>query len=434
MKINLSFLPLATPDETCYNTIVFDLSAYAKRRICVAVSGGRDSMALINFIYARKDEYGITLSALNCDHGMRGDASARDSAFVAEWCKERDIPLLRFVWDFKGNKTEQAARLWRLSCYDVALKNGADCVACAHHMDDNVETVLFNLARGSAAAGLSGICDGERIIHPMISCTRKQIDDYIKANSVPYRDDETNFTEAYTRNKIRLKVLPELQSAVPGAVGNIYRLSRLVAEDEKYFQKLIEERNILKKTFYGVEIARCESVVFKRAAVRAIKSFMRKDYTCEQLERLCALEKGKKFEFLNLTAYGGEDGVIITEALSPSPEIPFSEYCGDEFGGRRLVILDEPKEGVKSLKFDRDALPATAALRFRRDGDVFTKFGGGTKSLGDYFTDKKIPPWLRGRIPLVADGRDVLAVCGEEISDKIKVTEKTVRVKYIICE
>lgn len=411
----------------CYNFDMFDLSVYANSHICVAVSGGKDSMALINFIYTHMRKFGITLSALNCDHKIR-ETSARDSALVVNWCRERNIPLMRFAWNFDGIKSERAAREWRRKCYKVALDNGADFVATAHHMNDNAETLLFNLARGSSVAGLSGICDGERIIHPLISCTRMQIDAYISENAVPYAEDETNFSDLYTRNKIRHNVLPELEKAVPGAVGNIFRLSRLAAEDERYFKKVIEERNIVRVTPFGVEISLCESVIFKRAAVQAIKYFNCTDYTCEHLERLYALKKSKKFEFLGLTAYGAEGKVVITRSTVTSAEIQFTLFKGDNFCGQKLTLSGT---GEKVLKFDADAIPKTAVIRFKREGDKFKKFGGGTKNLGDYFTDKKIPLWVRGSVPLIADGEEILAVCGVEISDKIKITETTENTGYI---
>lgn len=414
---------------------MFDLSVYANKRICVAVSGGRDSMALINFIYTNMREYGITLSALNCDHKIRGASSARDSALVESWCRERNIPLLKFVWNYDGIKTEQAARVWRRECYKVAIDNGADFVATAHHMNDNAETVLFNLARGSAVAGLSGIADGEKIIHPLIGCTRMQIDAYVAENDIPYFDDETNFTDSYTRNNIRHNVLPKLEKAVPNAVGNIFRLSRLAAEDERYFKKVIEERKILRITPFGAEVLLCESVIFKRAAVQAIKYFNRKDYTCDHLEKLYLLAqngKNKKFEFLGLTAYGADGKIAITEGNIQGREIPFKSYNTDTFFGQKLVISNAAQNGGKVLKFDLDALPETAVIRFKQDGDKFRKFGGGTKNLGDYLTDKKIPVWVRERIPLIADGNRILAVCGVEISDDIKVTENTKNVGYIV--
>lgn len=413
---------------------MFDLSAYAGSHICVAVSGGRDSMALLNLIYTHMREYGITLSALNCDHKIRGESSTRDSEFVEKWCNERNIPLLKFVWDYDGAKTEQSARLWRMECYGIALANGADFVATAHHMNDNAETVLFNLARGSAIAGLAGIGDGDKILHPLISCTRAEIDEYITKNNIPFVEDETNLSDGYTRNRIRHNVLPELERAVPGAVNNIYRLSRLAEEDEKYFEKVIKDRGILKITPFGVEIYLCESVIFKRAVLKAIKYFNRKDYTAEHLQNLYLLangQKNKKFEFLGLTAYCGEGKIVIREDFICDTQIPFSEYTGESFWGQKLIISTE-KGDEKILTFDGGAIPEGAVIRFKREGDRFKKFGGGTKSLGDYFTDRKIPLWVRGSIPLIAKDKEVLAVCGVEISDKIKITNNTKNTAYIM--
>ena len=395
-------------------------------------------MALLHFLNTHAREYGITLSALNCDHNIRGEASAKDSDFVKEWCKVNKIPLL-FFKRTSSDKSEEGARRWRLSCYFKAIEGGADAVATAHHLNDNAETVLFNLARGSALLGLEGITDGKGLIRPFISLSRGQIDEYIGQNNIPFVDDESNFTDDYTRNKIRHNVIPNLEEAVPDAAKAIYRFSRLAAEDEEYFTKLIAKLGLIKQTDGGVAIFFCEEkVVFKRAAVKVIKEiYGRKDYTSEQAERLFNLqfaENGKRFEFLNLTAYKEDGKIVIAERCeSIEGEIPFLQYSGESFCGKFLSISEKAGSG-KVLKFDLGAIPETAVIRFMKSGDKFRKFGGGTKSLGDYFTDKKIPLRLRGQIPLIADGDEVLAVCGVEISDKIKITQKTKKVFYIVCD
>ena len=211
------------------------LEKYADKRICVAVSGGKDSMALLHYLSVHGGEYGISVSALNCDHGIRGKESERDSAFVKAYCGDKHIPVYSFVAEKGIFKDENGARAWRLDCYKKVLEEGkADCIATAHHMNDNAETVLFNLARGTALSGACGIADEPSlgIIRPFISCSREDIDEYIKANGIPFVTDESNFTDDYTRNKIRHNVLPALEQAVHGAVGAIYRFTRLAREDE----------------------------------------------------------------------------------------------------------------------------------------------------------------------------------------------------------
>lgn len=435
-----------------------DLSKYRGMNICVAVSGGRDSMAMLHYLLAHGKEFDIDVSAVNFDHKMRGESSARDSAFVREYCKEHGVPLAFYEWNCEGQKNETSAREWRRTQYFAAAERFNAAIATAHHLNDNAETVLFNLARGSGLSGLTGIADAEcclggrrlRLIRPLLTCSREEIDEYIAENSIPFVDDETNFTDDYTRNKIRHNVLPELEKAVPNAAKAIYRFSRIAAEDEEYFNKLIDERRLIRNTPLGYEINDCpENPVFKRAVLQVLKGCGIKDYTAEHLDKLYRLqfaEKGKKFEFLGLTAYKEEGKIAICIELSqdcPAKEVLFLNYKGTEFCGQPLYIerqknfnadLADTTENPKTLKFDLEKISKTAVIRFMRDGDKFKKFGGGTKNLGDYFTDKKIPVRVRKNIPVIADGNKILVVCGVEISDEVKVDESTKTVALCVAE
>ena len=447
-----------------------DLSKYSKLNICVAVSGGRDSMALLHYLLARGGEYGIRVCAVNFDHGMRDVTSARDSAFVADYCASRGVPLLFYRWESAGEKTEAAAHIWRSMRYAEAVLpqvlpngekwEGADAVATAHHLNDNAETVLFNLARGSGIAGLTGICDETclavsgkpfKLIRPLIAVSRAEIGEYIARNGIPYVDDETNFTDDYTRNKIRHNVLPELERAVPNAAGAIYRFSRIAAEDEEYFGGIIEERGLIKRTPLGYEIAKCpEKPIFKRAILKCLSECGVRDYTFGHLEALYALqfaERGKKFGFCGYTAIneGNRTALCADSMLKMRDEgCPFWEFfgCSAEpvFFGRPLYIGSAngiPELDIsckKTLRFDSGKIPKDAVVRFMRAGDRFTKFGGGTKNLGSYFTDKKIPVRLRANIPLVASGSDVFLVCGVEISEKCRTDGGASQIAVCIAE
>lgn len=456
-----------------------DLSRYANKKICVACSGGRDSMALLHYLYNNAAQYNIALSALNCDHGMREEESARDSAFVIDYCKKLGIPLLFFRAD-GVYKNESSARLWRVfRCYAVAHADsemwkensdynalgtkpeiyssdgkwsGCDAVATAHHMDDNAETVLFNLARGTGLAGMCGIEDdkdgcGRAVIHPFVSVARGEIDEYVEQNNIPYVDDSTNFSDDYTRNYIRHNVLPALEKAVPGAAKAIFRFSRLAADDEEYFARKVKE--ILRGNgLYGYKIARCdESVIFKRAALYVIERYQKKDYTSDQAHRLYDLqfaERGKKFEFLGLAAVNEGDGVVIYDKsvlACDIVEIAFRDYTGAACGGQPLAFGTDEGDVVerarlcgnmplRTLTFDVGCIPEGAVIRTMKPGDKFKKFGGGTKNLGDFLTDKKISAYLRKVIPVIACGSEILMVCGVEISDGIKVTEATKKICF----
>lgn len=463
-----------------------ELTKYSGMKICVAVSGGKDSMALLHYMQDHCKEYNITLSALNCDHMIRGESSARDSAFVNEYCSVNKIPLLFFRRSGGISADENAARKWRRECYALAVTDinsanndlsfeiytengiwtGADAVATAHHLNDNSETVLFNLSRGSALSGLCGIRDSQlggcRIIHPLLNCLREEIDAYVLENSVPYVEDETNLSDRYTRNKIRLNILPDLERAVPGAIKNISRFSARAAEDEEYFENIIIKLGLLSQEIDGCALSFCkERAIFKRAALKAIKFFGNKiDYTADHLDKLYELQfadLGKKFCFLGLEVIKEDKKIVFYPSEQNDKKfcgVPFNSYVSEKkhsYCGELLFITNSEADFDKStlclrndegyrvpgklriLRFDLDAIPSTAQVRFMERGDRFTKFGGGTKNLGDYFTDKKIPQRRRKTIPLVADGNDILIVGGMEISDKVKITDKTVRTAYAVC-
>ncbi len=415
-------------------------------------------MSLLHFLLVHGGEYNIAISALNCDHSIRGEESERDSAFVKAYCRTNGIPCYFFKWEGVGFKDEGSARFWRMCCYNKVICEGkADLIATAHHMNDNAETVLFNLARGSSLAGMTGITDSPalNLIRPLISVSRGDIDEYIRQNGIPYVEDSTNLSDGYTRNKIRHNVLPALEEAVPGAVKNIYRFSRLAAEDEEYFKRQVN-KVLIDRADGGYLIKSCtEPVIFKRALRRVINAYGKKDFTAAQLRTVYEMQwlnNGKRFAFLGLVAIREDGGVAVCdehELKLAADGMPFYEnlecdqiqkYCNrlaiaeyGEYLEETLASLGADENSVKALKFDLDKIPQTAVIRFRKSGDKFTKFGGGTKSLGDYLTNKKVPQSKRDRLPLVCNGDEVLIVGGVEISDKIKITEKTKRVGVFIC-
>ena len=420
-------------------------------------------MALLHYLLSRGKDSGILVSALNCDHGMRGADSERDSAFVAAYCKDKGVPLHFFKAESGAFKDENGARKWRLECYKSALGKGdIDCIATAHHKSDNAETVLFNLARGASVSGVCGIGDEPNlgIIRPLIGCSREEIDLYIEQNGVPYVVDESNFTCDYTRNVIRHKVLPELEDAVHGAVDAIYRFSRLAREDEEYFSRQVD--NVIVNRGEGNYLIKAcaERAIFKRAAGRIVAEYFgKRDYTAEQLESVFALQNlgnGKRFEFLGLTAIKESGGVALTQNCENERcETLFAKLLSGELnlsfaGGSVRVLADTgcafgdgkrdtgevfaANEGQKALLFDVGKIPENAVVRFRRAGDKFRKFGGVNLSLSDFLTDKKVPQGLRGALPLVCSGSEVLIVGGIEISEKIKVTDGTKSRGVFICK
>lgn len=421
------------------------------KKICAATSGGADSTALLHFLKSREKEYGYRLSAVHCEHGIRGAESEADMRFVASLCEKWGVPLFVFREDcVKRSETEKcsletAARDFRRECFASLVSEGkADLIATAHHADDEAETVLFRIARGAALSGAVGMkAEDGFYIRPFLRLSRADILGYVKENGLIYREDGTNASAEYTRNKLRLAVFPLLEQAVPNAKENFARFAFLAAEDEAYLQAQSEK--LISREGEAWLVAFCkEAVLFRRAALTAMKALgCDRDYTAGHLESVFALQALRRGARTTLpkgveaekTARGIRFYRAQKEA-SPSGDIspvPFEKMQFD--GGRYAANVSlSPVEGDgewKLLRLDMDKIPSGAAFRFREEGDTIKVFGGGTKSLKKLFNERKIPVRERAFLPIVAKGSEVYAVCGVEIADGVKITEETERVAYV---
>ena len=211
-------------------------------KILCAVSGGADSMCLLSLLKDLEGTLNIRVSAAHFEHGIRGEESLRDLHFVRDYCRQSGIPFISEqgnVPDYaaqRGLGTEEAARILRYEFLERArILMECDVIATAHNMDDNAETVIFNLLRGSGTAGLSGIPPvRDRIIRPLLCMPRSEIEKYLLDNGIPHVEDSTNLREDYSRNRIRHNVIPELKKISPAASEAIFRASGILREDESF--------------------------------------------------------------------------------------------------------------------------------------------------------------------------------------------------------
>lgn len=423
------------------------------KRVCVAISGGVDSTALLHYLKSCEKEVGFSLYAVHCEHGIRGEESLADAAFVRELCKKWGVPLFEFSENClekaerEKSSLETAARDFRLECFSSLVKeNKVDFIATAHHISDEAETVLFRLARGTSLSGVKGMEERSGyLIRPFLDWTKEEILSYAKENDLSYRIDSTNLETDATRNKLRLNVFPALEEAVSGASVNLARFACYAAEDDKLLYE--QSKALLSLTPAGKTLLKFseQKPLFRRACLIAMKELgIEKDYTSAHLESVYALQKSERGSRICLPqgviAQKAESGIEFflqagEELLPPAPqtEKPFSLSGFD--GGRYAVsvrLTPEKSEQEKVLRVDMDKLPKTAVFRFRKDGDVIKSFGG-SKSLKKFFNEKKIPANERAFLPLIAekDGSEVFVVCGVEISERVKITEKTQSVLYI---
>ena len=454
---------------------LFSLAPYRGFSLAVAVSGGRDSVALLHYLHKNAEEAHISLSALTCCHGIRPSAEA-DAAFVEELCKAWGVSLTVFRADVparakqSGRNLEEEGRMFRRECYQTMLDGGADAVLTAHHRDDYSETVLFRLARGTSLQGLDVFPAQKGLLRPLLGVTRARIDEYIQENALPFREDETNADVALSRNRIRHEVLPALERAVPGAKENLVRFAERAVRDDAFLQELAlrEVRGEGEKRVF----AYLPEPVFFRACLAAMKALgLTRDYTesnLQELKKLAAAQAGRFTRLpCGITVYReGADLVFLpqeegAEEAHKARELPFFLGRKEAFGGVLEVgegdfgaggqtkttgeptkttgeppfLRGEPPELPKAcgrvLKVDLAAVPEGAVWRTRREGDTFLPCNGHQKSLKKFLTERKIPARVGRELPVLAKGSEVLCIAGVELSERIKRTQKTVRAGLI---
>ena len=272
--------------------------------MCAAVSGGIDSMSLLHMLKSRAGECGFSLSAVHCEHGIRGKDSLEDARFVGEICRDWGIPLFFFSADCpaeaarEGMSLETAARNFRYRSFQSLLDAGkADFIATAHHLGDEAETVLFRLCRGASLTGAKGMTERRgRYLRPLLGVSREEIRAYAAENKIPFREDRSNYDAAFTRNKLRLEILPRLEEAIPGAAANLCGFARLAAEDDALLYALSEELRFrvppMTEGDTGLRLRFSEKApLFRRACLSSLKELgVEKDYTSRHLDSVFSLQ------------------------------------------------------------------------------------------------------------------------------------------------
>ena len=343
------------------------------------------------------------------------------------------MPFLSYKFDVpelsrhSGRSIETEARLCRRKVADE-LKRIYGEVAFAHHADDNAETVLMHIFRGSGIDGLRGMRERENgIYRPLLRLTRRDIQKYAEDNGIPFVTDATNFDDTYTRNFIRLKVLPLIETRYPAVVGALNSLAALATENSDTLDEFMDDGMIIDcGDEVKLNLVALETPLKARYVAKAAKILMPVDVERKQIERVLKLstaQNGKSVDMVNgLKAFREYDNVVFAFQKTP---------CLDEidfFVGQRqlgdVVICVRKNDGCLIKGKTLSNIPDGSVFRYRREGDVFTPFGSKRKLLSDYFTDKKIPKRLRDFVPLLCCGNEVLAIVGMEVSDRCRVKDE----------
>lgn len=432
-------------------------------RVVAGLSGGADSTALVQVLFELAPELGFEICCAHYNHGIRAYGAANDEEFVRDFCSARSIPLLVERADVpsfavtKGLSIETAARLMRYDFLARAMKHfDAQRIAVAHHMDDNAESVLLHLIRGSGLKGLTGMSyvRGD-IIRPLLDIRRSEIENFLKERGIPYCTDETNLIPEGSRNIVRLEIMPLIRKLNPAAVETIAGCAELLGQDESFLAEQAEAALNKIKTQKGYDreaFSRLPLPIKSRAVRIALhRSGAEADIERVHVEKIMELlekQSGAALDVPHARVRLSFEDIIFEnkdKTVDNSNNFGFSTVFSlrnDERGelktpfgsfAARMVSPDEErKKGGFSAYLDYDRLEFPLIVRTRRDGDRFFPANSvGNRKLKDYFIAKKLDAAERDSVPLVISGGKIAFVAGYGIGESFKITENTRRVLLI---
>lgn len=473
--------------EKVKKTILYHNLIEKGEHIVIGLSGGPDSVCLFYLLKGLSEELENSLHVVHINHKIRPGAAEEDQAYVESLCRRFDIPCHSFVYDInqiskkEGISSEDAGRRARYeSFYRVAesiqKEHGATVkIAVAQNMNDQAETLLMRIMRGTGTDGLSGIEyqrpgeSGTVIIRPLLDVTRQEIEEFCQTNQLNPRIDLTNLEPIYTRNKIRLELLPYMKENFNTSIlDSLNRLSKIAKEDKSYFSQIVEDEILS----YGVQqgdqvrmpldrLLNQHSAVRHRMILRIFESIgLEKDISSVHLEQADQLLRSRRTSssvnfssgYIMRLSYDAVEFLKKAEAETTSFEYEvnlsgITDICelNGEIGVKILERKDWMEKSSKQdilndcnlsgqskfscfMSFDKiNSSGAKLVLRSRKQGDYFRPFGmKGSKKLQDFFVDSKVRKEERDRIPLICLGSEVLWVAGSgRISENYKVDSDT---------
>ena len=394
------------------------------RSVLCALSGGMDSVVLLHLLV----RCGVRVTAAHVEHGIRGENSLADCAFVEALCTKWGVPLVTAHVDVPaeakavGRGIEETARALRYAFLRRQQKAlGLDLIATAHHLNDQAETLLIHVLRGASPAGLTGMRPEQNgLVRPLLGFTREQIEAYARENALCWVQDETNADPAYTRNYIRHVVLPQLERVNPQTVSALGRLAKLSAAQNDYILQqadaLLDER----MTANALRDIRDVHEGLRNAALHAY--LVRCGVTepgYEAVQRLNDLLGGAVGRRAAIGKVLFERDVQGIRLVKEQNEGAWPLHLGvneTPLGRFTLKLADVPSSldlGKCTQVLDAGKAGAALSVRTRRTGDRVQLLGSsGSRLLSDVLTDKKIPRSLRGAVPLVMSGESIVWIAG----------------------
>lgn len=429
-----------------------------KEKLLLAVSGGPDSMAMLFAMKNISETMGFKLFIAHVNHGVRGELALRDQVFVEKTAKELNIPYYTKNVDMVaygkelGISSEDAGRLLRYGFFREVLSNlGGGYICVAHNKNDQAETVLLRILRGTGVEGLKAmeLISGD-IIRPLINVERTEIEDYIRDNKIETMLDHTNLQAIYSRNKVRLELIPYIQENFnPNIIDSLCRLSEIASWEMEIINKVVEKKfNLLVKNissnsiiFKGDEFLSEDDSIKRKLIRRGIHHILGHLNGIQEVNVGTVLDlfnngiTGKAIHLPNnlMARISYNDYVIKTRKEEAKDPNIYKLHMGVNRIEKLNMIVEISNVGEKDINFsdksikyfNKDMIHGDISIRFRADGDRFVPFGGrGTKKIKDYFIDKKIPKDKRDMTPIIVDEEKILWIVGLSIDDRVRVIDQ----------
>ena len=430
-------------------------------KVIVGVSGGADSICLLFVLLELQKSIPFEMIVVHVNHGLRGISSDEDEAFVKRICHEKDILCITYsenvelIAKNRKQSTEEAGRdVRRAIFYRVLEKYGGTKIALAHHKNDNVETFFMNLSRGTGLKGLGGIRPvTDRIIRPLLCLERYEIEQYLEEREIPFRTDQTNFCDEYTRNRIRNHIIPYFEkevnsrtvSHVSDAMEQLLKIQTFMEEQRDIcMQKCLKRQNekyyVLQEFFQTVPSV-LQPLILKEIIVKI--SGKEKDISAIHLETLQSLfqkQVGRKVNLpYELEACRVYEGIsiyrkTIKKCKMSEIKVSFEKEKEQKIVLQNVSITCRILENISNKYtqkggnkwFDYDIMQNVLSIRTRQPGDYITIHPDGrTQKLKEYFINEKIPQEKRDEILLVADGSHIMWIEGYRTNCMYQVKENT---------
>lgn len=436
--------------------------------IVVGLSGGPDSICLLSLLNEIKDYMNINIIAAHVNHMLRGVEADADEEYARKMCEKMNIKFVSKKVDIKSyakiNKmsSESAGREARYDFFNCVLKKyNMNKIATAHNANDQAETVIMRMMRGTGLEGLGGILAKRDNIYirPILFLRRDEIEAYCKKNMLNPRIDKTNLERIYSRNKIRLDILPYMkQNFNEDVIEAINRMALLLQEDNKYIEKkaLDEYYNVVKeqkdKIIIFKEAFKLDKPILTRILRRAVSYISGNKYDLEmkhifEIINLQNMDTGKQLDIPGNMYVSNvyKDIYIQKKCNNKTNESNIVKIYKDEISGKKLkygeysidfeVICDKNINYQKNhlIKyFDYNIIEDSITIRTRKNGDKICPLGmHGSKKLKDIFIDMKVPKEMRDNIPIIQFDNDIAWIVSLKLSDKFKITSNTERILKI---